>query len=69
MELTGIHFINERKGVVHRMPIEIETSHFIEPRYYKIIKLIFFILKCILETEDNRNDNSNLTYYCKLQRY
>ena len=35
MELTEIHFINERKGVVQIMPIEIETSHFIEPRYYR----------------------------------
>ena len=35
MELTGIHFINERKGVIHIMPIEIENSHLIEPRYYR----------------------------------
>lgn len=35
LELTGIHFINERKGVINRMPIYLETSHFIEPRYYR----------------------------------
>lgn len=38
LELTGIHFINERKGVINRMPIYLETSHFIEPRYYREMK-------------------------------
>lgn len=38
MELTGLHFINERKGVIQRMPIDLEPSHFIEPRYYREMK-------------------------------